>query len=119
MLGARVLGRVGAPRAATLFRLRAYRAAPEDPWVAYHHVHHVHEQRGPYAALERLGRLATEGLEPDLQADMRLLRAMLLTDLRDFSAAEYELVRAEQHEPRLAWLWTIRSAVLAEDDGRE
>ncbi len=119
LLGARVLGRVGAPRAATLLRLRAYRAAPEDPWVAYHHVHHVHEQRGPYAALERLGRLATEGLEPELQADMRLLRAMLLTDLRDFSAAEYELVRAEQHEPRSAWLWTIRSAVLAEEDRLE
>lgn len=119
MLGARARRAGGRAASRDAAQAGAYRAAPEDPWAAIHHVHHVHEQRGPYAALERLGRLATEGLEPDLQADMRL-RGPCCSPTCATSPRPSTSSRAPNSTSRdRPGFWTIRSAVLAEDDRLE
>lgn len=112
ILGGRVLGLVGAPRASTLLFLRAYRQAPDDPAAAFRYARHVHERRGPYAALEHLDRLVAQAQEPEQRADVRLGRARALAELRDFSAAEDELVRAEQDAPDAVRVWVVRSQIL-------
>jgi tetratricopeptide (TPR) repeat protein len=119
ILGGRVLNPVGAPRASTLLFLRAYRQAPDDPAAAYRHAHHVHERHGPYAALERLDRLVAQTLEPTLRADVRRARAQALAELRDFSAAEDELARADLDAPDPVWASITRSRVLALADRPE
>lgn len=119
VLGARLLSKVGAPRAATLLTLRAYRSAPEDPALAYRYVHTIAAAQGPLAVLERLAKISAPAADPTLEADLRLERAVALAELRDFSAAEYELLRAEQLSPTSPWSWTNRGAVLMLEDRHE
>ncbi|MDC0670419.1 C39 family peptidase [Nannocystis radixulma] len=105
----RLLQHVGAPRAAALQCLRAYRAAPRDPEVAEAYARHLKGTRGPLAALEFLRTFAVDAAPAPAQCELRLVRALALIALRDFEAAEFELCRAEALDPTSPTIAGVRA----------
>ncbi|MFY0533313.1 tetratricopeptide repeat protein [Nannocystis pusilla] len=112
----RLLRQVGAPRASSLVAIRAHRAAPLDPRAGVVWAHYLAGERGPYAALEYLRTFPVDAAEGEEQADLRLSRAGMLVELRDFEAAEYEICRAEALCPGYGWAAVVRAGLLTAQD---
>jgi tetratricopeptide (TPR) repeat protein len=117
--GRRLLSDLGCLRAARWCTVRVLRSAPENLRAAIDNARFQadrHPLRG-LAALDTLG-MPQEGDPVDL-AEVHLLRAELLTSLRDFSAAEPHLRAAAELTPGRTEHQLARSAWLMARDRRK
>ncbi len=113
VLAGRLVGNLGAHRLANVLHWLACRSNPRDPDVAAYHGYSLSQRRGPLAALEFLERLGPmrESADADGQMHLLTLHALIASQMRDFSASEQWLKRAEEVAPANPWVATTRSHV--------
>jgi tetratricopeptide (TPR) repeat protein len=117
VLGGRILGNLGARRAACALHFATWRADRADAEAAYYAAYAVQERRGAWEAWRFLKSAGDfPGASERLKADLELQRAEVAGGLRDFDAAEALLGRAEAggHDP--VWAAVIRARILEMED---
>src|SRR5262245_652823 len=117
LLAGQLAAQLGATKLAAWHWVRAYREQPEDPEARVYFLRRIRNTRGPLAAWTRLQRLALPDEAPaDSRARWLTLQADILSQLRDFDAAEACLARAERLTPDAPAILVGRSELLARQD---
>jgi tetratricopeptide (TPR) repeat protein len=117
VLAGRLVYHLGAPRLSLAMRLRTWRAARDHTEARYFAAIAIAERRGPVEAwtFQRDYR-PPDDTSDDIRASLLAFRARLLSEFRDFAAAEDCLGRALECAPELPWIRVVRATVLDEQD---
>jgi cellulose synthase operon protein C len=120
LIGGRLAGMLGAPELARRMHLRAWRDDRTHPGAIYYYTRALWDRRGPWRAwtfARRQGGMEDAG--PGFRSEWLALRAAMLSQLRDFDAADELIRRAMEIAPENAWLWVEKSSVLEYEDRYE
>lgn len=120
VLASRVVSMAGDPRLSRALSRRAWQLAPRSPKAAYYHATDRLARHGPYELLrwmdaKGLGLADREPTERH-EADLLALRARVLGQFRDFTAAEALIERARRAFPDTPWLLMEQSDLLRAQD---
>lgn len=117
VLAARIAANAGAPRLATKFSVRAYRTDRNHPEAQAQYAYEIIGRRGAFV-LWRVMRGWVENLTatPAQQAELLAVRGWIASDLRDFSGADECIRRAEELDPKRAWIRLQRARLLEAQD---
>lgn len=120
ILAGRLALNLGARRLGRSLHLRAWRTDPGHVEAFYYYANTIRDLRGPLEAWRLLRPFRVPpGTAAADHADLLALKAVVLSGLRDFDAAERWLDEADRLSPGRPWLRVERALVLEAMDRRE
>jgi cellulose synthase operon protein C len=120
LIGGRLAAMLGAPRLARRMHLRAWRDDRNNPRTIYYYTRGLWDWRGPWRAWTFAQmHHGIEIIDPIFQSEWFALRAVMLSQLRDFDGADELIGYAEESAPENAWVWVEKSSVLENEDRYE
>lgn len=104
ILAGRLAHQLGANRTADALMMFALRREPAHPKARYYSVHTTLRRRGPLDALDLMDRFGDAVADQTDYAEWMALRAQVLGQFRDFSAADACIDEAKRIAPRHPWI---------------